>query len=114
MKIKMEFKRGILFIRLTGKLENNNVNYFEEEVLPVLLLQNIKYIVLNFDEVTSIDSKGINSLDKLNDIVSSYNGKTSLCSLTSIDVRNKITENSIYSKFYETTNELSALELFKI
>lgn len=114
MKIKMEFKKGILFIRLIGKLEKNNANHFEEEVLPILLIQNIKYIVLNFDEVTSIDNKGLNSLEKLNEIVSSYDGKTSLCSLTSVDVRNKINKNNLYDKFYEISDELSALELFKI
>ena len=47
LNIEMEFKSGILWVRLSGKLYENTVNTFNEEVLPVILKHGIMYIVVN-------------------------------------------------------------------
>ena len=114
MKIDMEFRKGILFIRLNGSLEKKNVVKFNEEVLPVILKHGLKYVVVNLDKLNSIDVKGIEALISLNEIVTRNNGKTSLCNLTKESVKEFLSDSSISSMFYEVSNELSALELFKI
>ena len=114
MKIKMEFKKGILFIRLFGILNKRTYYKFEEEILPILLCQNIKYVVFNLDEVTYVDKYGLSSLLKANDIINKYNGKSSLCNITNRQVREALIKTEVNTKFYETSNELSALELFRI
>ena len=51
LNIEMEFKSGILWVRLSGKLYENTVNTFNEEVLPVILKHGIMYIVVNLDKM---------------------------------------------------------------
>ena len=42
MKTNIEFRKGILFIRLNGALIRRNINKFESEILPVILKQGLK------------------------------------------------------------------------
>lgn len=76
-----------MWVRLSGKLYENTVNTFNEEVLPVILKHGIMYIVVNLDKLNVIDIKGIEALMNLNDLVSFSNGKIILCSLTSNEVK---------------------------
>ena len=113
LKIDMEFRKGILFIRLCGKLNKYTVHQIDENVIPVILKHGLKFIVVNVDKLESIDSHGIETLIKLNELVSKWNGKTTLCSL------NKYMKDSIYNtdlknKYFETSDELTAIEVFKI
>ena len=114
LKICMEFKKGILFIRLDGILNRITKDKFDTEVLPLVLDNGLKYVVLNLDKVNYIDSYGVNSLSELGDILYNQNGKTTLCSLTSEQVKNKIEEIEYKGLFYETNNELTALRVMKI
>lgn len=114
LNIDMEFKKGILFIRLEGLLNKKNTYKFEQEVIPVVLKHEIKYVVINLDKVICLDSSGVNILIELNDIVKDFNGKTTLCSLTNLEVRKIIHAENFKKLFYETNNELSALGVMKI
>lgn len=114
LDINMEFKRGILFIRLEGSLNIKNVGKFENEVIPIILKQEIKYVVINLDKLLFLDIRGVSSLLNLDEIVRSFGGKTTLCSLTNNEVRKLIHKYNIESLFYETNNELTALGVMKI
>ena len=114
LKIDMEFKRGVLFVRLEGSLNKKNIEKFNNEVIPVVLKHGLKYIVINLDKVNSIDVDGIESLMELNEIVSRWDGKTTLCSLTSNQVKSSLKESTYSSMFYETSNELTALGVMKL
>lgn len=50
----MEFRRGILFIRVKGDLNKNTVKGIVDE--------DFKYIVINIDDIYSIDSYSIKYL----------------------------------------------------
>jgi len=113
LKIDMEFRKGILFIRLKGQLNKKTVEVFNNEIIPVVLKHGLKNIVINFDKLNSIDLKGIESLIELNDLVSRWNGKTTLCSINE-KMKKNIYESKIYDRFYEVSDELTALEVFKI
>jgi len=114
LKIDMEFKRGILFIRLEGNLNKQNIEKFNNDVIPVVLKHGLKYVVVNLDKVNSIDVFGIESLMELNEIVSKWDGKTTLCSLTNNQVKTSLNESTYSSMFYETSNELTALGVMKL
>ena len=114
LKIEMEFKKGILFIRLEGSLNKNNVEKFNSDVIPVVLKHGLKYIVVNLDKVNTIDTSGIESLMELNEIVSKWEGKTTLCSLTSKEVKTNLRKVNYDNLFYETSNELTALGVMKL
>ena len=114
LNINMEFKKGILFIRLDGLLNKRTKETFDNDVLPVVLDNELKYIVVNLDKVLEVDTYGIECLNDLNDIVASFNGKTTLCSLTNKKVKQKIEESKFISSFYETNNELTELGVMKL
>lgn len=113
-KIDMEFKKGIFFIRLEGTLTKEHTKEFIEECIPVILKHGIKYVVINLDKVNKLDLKGIEALMEINDIVSSNNGKTTLCSLSNKEVKNIIKEYDYNNEFYETSNELTALGVMNL
>lgn len=109
LKVDMEFKKGIFFVRLEGSLNKTTTEKFSNEVFPVILKYGLKYIVVNLDKVNIIDEKGIETLMELNEIVSKWKGKTTLCSLTNKKVKTIIKESMYNTLFYETNNELTAL-----
>ncbi len=114
LNINMEFRKGILFVRLEGSLTATNINKFENEVIPIILSQEIKYVVINLDKLLTLDKSGVRSLIYLDEIVRNFNGKTTLCSLTSKEVKRQIHSYDLEKLFYETNNELTALGVMKI
>ena len=109
----MEFRKGILFIRLEGKLNKYTVNEINDNVIPVILKHGLKFIVVNLDKLYSIDSEGIEMLIKLNELVSRWNGKTTLCSINKY-MKDDINNTDLKNKYFETSDELTAIEVFKI
>lgn len=114
LNIKMEFIRGILFCRLDGALVTKNIPVFENSIIPIVLNQGIKYIVINLEKVNVIDMKGIESLMKLNYITFNNKGKITLCSLINNQVKKALHEYNENYDFYETEDELSALGVIKL
>lgn len=114
LKIELEFRKGILFVRLDGELNKYTVNNFDEEVVPVILKHGIKRIVINLDRLNTIDINGINRLINVNEITRNLNGRTIICSISSNEVKEKLKDKEYVSKFYETSNELTALGVMKI
>lgn len=51
---------------------------------------------------------------ELNEIVSKYDGKTTLCSLTNKKVQKSLRESTYSDMFYETSNELTAIGVMKL
>ena len=107
LNIEMEFKRGILFIRVDGELTKSTINTFDESIIPTILTNGIKYAVINMEKIYAIDEEGMKALSNLNEITSNNNGRTVICSLS-----NKLKESSNVYKgmnpFYEADDELSA------
>lgn len=113
MQTKMEYRKGILFIRITGSLIRKNINKFESDVLPVILKQGIKYVVLNLENLDQIDNYGIDSLSNLYEIIYRNNGRSSLCNINS-KIKERIKNSNLNNFYFNTNNELTALELFKL
>lgn len=67
----MEFKKGILFIRLKGDLN--------KETIKEVINDDFKYIVLNIDNMYSIDSYSINYLSKWYHRFEKESGKMIIC-----------------------------------
>ena len=62
LEINMEFRKGILFIRLSGVLNEKTVEKLEKEVTDLVEENGIRNLVFNLEEVTNIDINGINAL----------------------------------------------------
>ena len=71
LKINMEFSKGILFIRLKGDLNKNTIKG--------IIDRDFKYIVLNIDNMYSIDSYSIEYINKLYKIINNTSGKMVIC-----------------------------------
>lgn len=102
LKINMEYRRGILFLRLRGNLNANTVSKFEEYTLPILKNYGIKYVVYNLNELKSIDKSGIESINKSKKLIANNKGKVLL-------VNNHNNDNQF--DLHKISNELVALDL---
>lgn len=71
LKTNMEFSKGILFIRLKGDLNKNTIKG--------IIDRDFKYIVLNIDNMYSIDSYSIEYINKLYKIINNTSGKMVIC-----------------------------------
>lgn len=75
----MEFSKGILFIRLKGDLNKNTIRG--------IIDKDFKYIVLNIDNMYSIDSYSINYINKLYKKIEDTRGKMIICDKFNISRR---------------------------
>jgi len=109
LKINMEFRKGILFVRLIGNLDEYTLEYFKKEVSDFILENGLKYIVLNLKELKYIDSKGINQLTKDFQSISSSNGQVVICG-----VEEKTYKKDLKYYTYTSPNELNAFQLIQV
>ncbi len=79
LKIDMEPTRGVLCIRLSGKLNKNNTSKLSKEVLELLKKAKVKNIVLNIKNLDYIDSYGKKAIVKSILICQANKGSSFLC-----------------------------------
>jgi len=103
LNIDMEFKCGVLFVRLKGSLNRNTSKKLLDNLLPIITNQGIKNLVYNFSDLVSIDDVGNKSLLMGYDAILNNHGNV-------LVVNNRF--NLKY--FKETQNELKALEILKV
>lgn len=104
LKINMEYRKGILFIRLNGNLNANTVTKFKEYTLPVIRDYGIRFIVYNLNNLTCIDQSGEEALLEESEYATNNEGKVLI-------VNNSINSNLDFDK---VSNELVALDMIKV
>ena len=109
LNINMEFLRGILFVRLKGVLNKNTVEKLDEEVTSLIESNGVRNIVFNVNNLNSIDHYGINALLHNYEICRNNSGRTLICGLNNVLVKNRINRSRLLNYMYKTTNELTAL-----
>lgn len=62
LNIDLEYKKGILFLRLNGVLNEKNCFILEDAIKNVVSKGGIKYLLINFEKLYDIDEKGISSI----------------------------------------------------
>ena len=105
MKLDMEYKDGILFVRLNGSLTKNHRFRINNYLVSVLKKHKIKYLVCNLKEINDIDIMGIESLLNLKCVMKTNKGKMLLCGLHS-----RIAQYLKPLKIPRIENELLAVE----
>ena len=103
LKINMEYKKGVLFVRLIGSLNELSAHKLIDTLLPIVIKVGIRNLVYNFEELKSIDEVGIKSL------LLGYNAILN-------NKGNVLVVNNRFNikHFKETKNELTALEILKV
>lgn len=75
LKVLMEFRKGVLFVRLYGSLNNDTKDIFEKEVKEVIIKSGIRYVVLNVSNLSEIKESGIKEIKNLRKILKKMEGE---------------------------------------
>ena len=111
LNIDIEFHKGILFVRLAGVLNKNTVEKMNEEVTSLISDNGVRNIVFNINDLDSIDYYGINTLLHNYEICRNNKGKILVCGLNNILVKKRINKSRLLNYMYETTDELTAMNV---
>lgn len=98
LKTTMEFRKGILFIRIKGDLNKSTV----KNIIDL----DFKYIVLNVDDMYSIDGYSINYLNKLCKKMETEEGKIIICDKFNIS-------RKLLKEVPKVASEYDAFDLFE-
>lgn len=79
LKINLEFRKGILFVRLKGALTKYTYKSLDNYLIPVINNNGIRYLVYNLEGVTIVDNYGEASLKKGVDAAKLNCGEGGLC-----------------------------------
>lgn len=113
LKIDDEFRRGILFIRLSGKFTVRESNYFHEMVINKIKENGIRSIVFNIYGLDEIDLKGIHDFYYAYELCNSNLGKVLLCEVHSPCFL-KLKKHRLFKYIDVISSELDAFETIKI
>lgn len=75
LKVLMEFRKGILFVRLYGILDSSTIKIFDDEVKEVIIESGIKYVVLNVENLKKISEEGVKDIRHLKKILKKTKGE---------------------------------------
>lgn len=83
LNMNIEYNKGILFVRLKGKLDKASSYKINNYLVPVILKQKIKYLVYNLDNLIDLDEDGSDALLNTECAISTNKGKLYLCDVKS-------------------------------
>ena len=109
LDVNIEFVKGVLFVRLDGKLNADNTKEIESNLKEIIILGGIKYLVFNISN--SILEERIDLFDVCNTLIKNNKGKMFICGLKS---RIECIVSSNYEVCNKVKNELSALSMVNI
>lgn len=75
LKVLMEFRKGILFVRLFGMLDETTIKNFRSEVKEVIIESGIRYVVLNTSNLEGITKDGVKEIKSLKKIIKKMDGE---------------------------------------
>ena len=109
LNINIEFRKGILFVRLNGILDKHTLVNFKKEVSDLIDINGIKYLVMNLKDLEYIDDLGIKQLTNDYRKISSLDGKVVICGVEEKDYKKELSNYT-----YISQNELKAFQLINI
>lgn len=81
LKVEMFIKRHILYVRLNGELDQNNVEKLRVRIVELIDKYMIKHLVLNFKQLQFMDSSGIGFIIGRFKKLKKVDGEVILCSM---------------------------------
>ena len=90
LRINVEFRKGVLFVRLDGKIENDDYLEFINNLIEKI---GISYIVLNIENIKYVDVNSLNHIIEYNKKILKKKKHLLICD-KNIN-RNKIFKDSI-------------------
>ncbi len=110
----LEFRKGILFVRLNGELSKQTVSVLQSEVTDMILQNGIQNVVFNMEQLKDIDMKGMSYLLYHYEICNNRKGSCYICNITNAGVYMKLKKNRILNYLHEMDNELTILQAITV
>jgi len=95
LKIDFEFRKGIFFIRLIGDMNSKTSKTQGKEIKDLLTENKFKYIVINVNNLKTIDTEGINYINDIYNMIKTNQSNLVLCD--KFNLLNKLIKNNIPS-----------------
>ena len=114
LKIIMEFRKGILFVRLYGKLIKDTTLEFQNEVIARIQKNGIHTVVVNIEGLEELDLKGMNSLLYCYESCKKNKGTALLCGETKDTIKYRLDKGRIFNYMLQINSELDALNKIKV
>lgn len=109
LDMDLQYIRGILFVRLGGKLTRKTSYKINNNLVPILLKHKVRYLVYNLYKLNEIDEDGVDAILNSKCAIRNNNGKICLCEVS--EQLNKITKRLRIKK---VNDERDVFELIKI
>lgn len=110
LNIDMEFKQGILIVRLKGILNGDTSNLLKKDLELVIKENGVKYVLLNLKKLNYIDNYGLDVIKNSYEEIVKNEGKLILCGIDKIFNYNvNLTDN-----LYQISEEVSAYDIVNI
>ena len=87
LKAQFLIRKVILFVKLTGELDQSSVEKLRVRVSELITNYNIAYIVINCKELSFMDSSGIGFIIGRFNQLKGCNGKIILCEMNELITR---------------------------
>ncbi len=113
LKTILEFRKGILFVRLIGELSKYTTKQLQLEVTDIMIQNGIQNVVFNLEQLQNIDMKGMNILLYHYEICKKQNGKCYICNIIDEQIYQKLKKHRILNYLQEMDNELVVLHQIK-
>lgn len=111
MEISQEYRKGIMFVRVVGRIDKNTS--FELKYKIDELKEEFNNIVINLDYVTNIDLKGINTLYYIYELTYRKNNNILLC-LNNGKIKQILSKYRIFNYIHQIDNELNAFDVITV
>ncbi len=109
LEIDIRPVRGVLFVRLKGKLDKKNISKLNHEVIKFQEKVGIKNIVFNIMELDDIDNAGKYALINSFNLCEKNNGQSFICPGDNKVISEKLKD--VFSRVNFITDELAAVNL---
>lgn len=108
LEINLEFRRGILFIRLNGILNKETSIELTRQINRFIKENGIKYFTFNLEGLKELGEEAIDIIRENYQQIVSFNGKLVLCGL-----KDKKT-STILQDLEQSNNELGVFQIIRI
>ena len=107
-----EFRHGIFFVRLKGKLNLKTKKILRNKVTNLVKEYGIKNLVINVNDLEEIDLNGISEVFNNYLFVRKYSGTSFICGLNN-NIKDCIRKSHILNYMPQVNNELNAIRVIK-
>ncbi len=111
LEIQTEYREGILFVRLLGKLVEDTVFSLQKEV-EQWKQEGFSNIVFNLNDLEEIDLSGIQTFFELYQMIHDKSGHSLICGMNH-HVNESLKKYRILNYIYEISDELNAIKVMK-